>query len=124
MDNQHDRGARHRLLPVSALALAIAATAGPAAACDGKPYTFDITVGQVVVGGGVAIQLDKIKLLDKSPDKYTISVKDDGNILADHMILVQFDSVSFKTRCGSLTIAANRKSMFQHDTLTVNWSYF
>jgi hypothetical protein len=93
-------------------------------ACDGKSYSLDVSVGQIVSGGGLAIQLDKLKLLDDDPDKYTISVKDDSDIIADHVVLVQYDTLSFKTRCGTVTIGADRKSMFHHSVLTVNWSYF
>ena len=103
--------------------LAIAPTS-PAHACDGKSYALDVAVGQVASGGGLAVQLDKLKLLDNVPDKYTISVKDDGDLLADHLILIQYDTLSFKTRCGTVTIGADRKSIFHHNTLTVNWSYF
>jgi hypothetical protein len=103
---------------------AVMAISGQAAACDGKPYSLDIAVGQIAAGGGLAVQLDKIKLLDKVPDKYTISVKDDADLLADHVILTQYDTLSFKTRCGTVTIGADRKSMFTHSTLVVNWSYF
>jgi len=112
-------------LPVLVIGtLAIVATAGNSRACDGKSYSFDIAVGQIASGGGLEIQLDKEKLLDDDPDKYTISVKDDADLIADHVILVQFDSVSFKTRCGTVTIGADRKSMFHHGVLTVSWSYF
>jgi hypothetical protein len=45
-------------------------------------------------------------------------------LLADHVILTQYDTLSFKTRCGTVTIGADRKSMFSHGTLVVNWSYF
>ncbi len=92
-------------------------------ACDGKSYSLDVAVGQIASGGGLQVQLDKIKLLDKTPDKYTISVKDDSDLLGDHVVLVQYDTLSFKTRCGMVTIGADRKSMFQHGVLTVNWSY-
>ncbi len=116
---------RHRRLAALLTVLCAAiALAGQAAACDGKPYTLDIAVGQIAAGGGLAVQLDKIKLLDKVPDKYTISVKDDADLLADHVILTQYDTLSFKTRCGTVTIGADRKSMFNHSTLVVNWSYF
>jgi hypothetical protein len=106
----------------AALATLLAATA--AQACDGKSYTQDIAVGQVAAGGGLAVQLDKIKLLEKDPDKYTISVKDDDTVLADHVILAQYNTLSYKTRCGTVTIGADRKSMFHHSTLTITWSYF
>jgi hypothetical protein len=98
--------------------------AGQGLACDGKSYSLDAAVGQIASGGGLQVQLDKIKLLDKVPDKYTISVKDDADILADHVVLIQHDTLSFKTRCGTVTIGADRKSIFQHGVLTVNWSYF
>jgi hypothetical protein len=111
----------HALL-ASTLALLLAA--GAARACDGKSYSFDLAVGQTVSAGGLAIQLDRIKLLEKDPDKYTISVKDDDTILVDHAVLVQYDTLSYKTRCGTVTIGADRKSMFHHSTLTINWSYF
>ena len=114
-----------RFLP-ALLAGMIAAivAAGRAHACDGKSYSFDIAVGQIASAGGLAIQLDKEKLFDNDPDKYIISVKDDADLIADHVLLVQFDSVSFKTRCGTVTIGADRKSMFHHGVLTVSWSYF
>ena len=105
-------------------ALLVLVTAGRVYACDGKSYSLDVAVGQIASGGGLQVQLDKIKLLDKTPDKYTISVKDDADVLADHVVLPQYDTVSLKTRCGTVTIGADRKSMFQHGTLTVNWSYF
>jgi hypothetical protein len=98
--------------------------AAAAQACDGKSYTEDAAVGQIASGGGLQVQIDKLKLLDKDPDRYTISVKDDNELLADHVVLTQYDTLSYKTRCGTVTIGADRKSMFHHDTLTVNWSYF
>jgi hypothetical protein len=97
---------------------------GNACACDGKSYSLDVAVGQIASGGGLQIQLDRVKLLDDVPDKYTISVKDDADLLADHVVLTQYDTLSFKTRCGSVTIGADRKSVFHHSMLTVNWSYF
>jgi hypothetical protein len=115
---------RRRSPAILAAILAAPALAPTAQACDGKSYSLDVAVGQIASGGGLAIQLDKVKLLDNIPDKYTISVKDDTDILADHVVLVQYDTLSFKTRCGTVTIGADRKSMFNHSTLTVNWSYF
>ena len=97
---------------------------GTGLACDGKSYSLDAAVGQIASGGGLQVQIDKIKLIDNDPDKYIISVKDDADVLADHVKLMQYDTVSFKTRCGKVTIGADRKSMFQHGVLTVNWSYF
>ena len=117
-------GGRIRLGLVSAAMLAAVFLSCSAYACDGKNYSFNMNVGEAASGGGFAVQLDKIKLLDKTPDKYTISVKDDLDVLADHVVLVQYDTLSFKTRCGTVTIGADRKSMFSHGTITVNWSYF
>ena len=97
---------------------------GKGFACDGKSYSLEAGVGQIASGGGLQVQIDKIKLLDNDPDKYIISVKDDTDVLADHVKLMQYDTVSFKTRCGKVTIGADRKSMFNHGVLTVNWSYF
>jgi hypothetical protein len=109
---------------VLAAAFAMACLAGAARACDGKSYTQDVAVGQIASGGGLQVQIDKLRLLDKDPDKYTISVKDDNDVLGDHVVLTQYDTISFKTRCGTVSIGADRKSMFHHNTLTVNWSYF
>jgi hypothetical protein len=105
-------------------AVALPWIAGTAYACDGKGYSLDVAVGQIATGGGLAVQLDRIKLLDHVPDKYTISVKDDADVLADHVSVAQYDTISLKTRCGMVTIGADRKSMFHHSVLTVNWSYF
>jgi len=112
------------LRAVLASALLTICGAAAAQACDGKSYAIDAAVGQIASGGGLQVQIDKLKLLDKDPDRYTISVKDDNDVLADHVVLTQYDTLSFKTRCGTVTIGADRKSMFHHDTLTVNWSYF
>jgi hypothetical protein len=95
-----------------------------ASACDGKNYEFNIAVGGNVSGGGLTVRLDKAKFIDDTPDKYYISVKDDGEILADHALLMQRDTVSFKTRCGTVSIGADRKGMFSSGTLALNWSYF
>jgi hypothetical protein len=103
---------------------ALCLATGSALACDGKSYEFDIAVGGNVSGGGVTVRLDKAKFIDDTPDKYYISVKDDGAVLADHMLLMQRDSLNFKTRCGTLSIGADRKGMFSHGTLALNWSYF
>jgi len=114
------------LAPAGAAAcvLALCLAAGSALACDGKSYEFDIAVGANVSGGGVTVRLDKAKFIDDTPDKYYISVKDDGAVLADHTLLMQRDTVNFKTRCGTLSIGADRKGMFSHGTLALNWSYF
>ncbi len=114
---------RHSLV-LSVGLLAILLTTAAAYACDGKSYSLDLPVGQIASGGGLQIQLDKVKLLDDDPDKYTISVKDDSDLIADHVVLIQYDTLSFKTRCGTVTIGADRKSMFHKSVLTVNWSYF
>jgi hypothetical protein len=111
------------LPPFAACAAALLACGG-ALACDGKSYAFNIAVGATVSGGGLVVRLDRAKFIDDTPDKYTISVKDDGEILADHVLLVQRDTVNFKTKCGTLSIGAERKSMFSSGTLALNWSYF
>ena len=123
MDAPIPRHAAAHARLASAFALLLLA-AGTARACDGKSYSFDLAVGQAVSAGGLAVQLDRIKLLEKDPDKYIVSVKDDDTILADHALLVQYNTLSYKTRCGTVTIGADRKSMFHHSTLTINWSYF
>lgn len=116
---------RHGCLrAVSAGAVTAFLLTGSSFACDGKSYSLDAGVGQIASGGGLQVQINKIKLLDNVPDKYTISVKDDADVLADHVVVAQYDTVSFKTRCGTVSIGADRKSMFHHNTLTVNWSYF
>ncbi len=111
-------------LPQACLCASVLLHAGGAAACDGKSYTFNIAVGATVSGGGLVVRLDRAKFIDDTPDKYTISVKDDGEILGDHVVLLQRDTVNFKTRCGTLSIGANRTSIFSAGTLALNWSYF
>jgi hypothetical protein len=109
---------------VFAAAFAVLLVPGIATACDGKSYDFDIAVGGNVSGGGLTVRLDKVKLLDNVPDKYYISVKDDGEVLADHVLLLQHDTFSAKTRCGTVSIGADRKSVFSRGTLALTWSYF
>jgi hypothetical protein len=113
-----------RLLSGGAYVLAILLMAGSAFACDGKSYEFNIAVGANVSGGGLIVRLDKAKFIDDTPDKYYISVKDDGEVLADHALLMQRDTINFKTRCGTVSIGADRKSLFSNGTLALNWSYF
>lgn len=114
--------ARSPQLVPTVLAFVVAANA--AMACDGRSYTFNIAVGANVSGGGLTVRLDKAKLLSDVPDKYYISVKDDGQILADHALLIQHDTISLKTRCGTVSIGADRVSIFSQGTLALNWSYF
>nr|WP_321986870.1 hypothetical protein [uncultured Lichenicoccus sp.] len=102
---------------------ALASLTTDAAACDGKSYSQGISAGQTVSGGGLVVRLDRARLFDRDLDKYIISVKDDGALLADHVLLVQHGSVDFRTRCGTVSIGAERK-MFSNGTLTVSWSYF
>ena len=97
---------------------------GAAHACDGKSYSYNIAVGSNVSGGGLTVRLDRAKLRDPELDKYYISVKDNGQVLADHAVLVQRDSISLKTRCGMVSIGADRGSVFSHGMLKINWSYF
>jgi hypothetical protein len=103
---------------------AIFLTSTAASACDGKSYTFNVAVGENVSGGGLTVRLDKVKFLDDVPDKYYVSVKDDGTVLADHVLLLQRDTVALKTRCGTVSIGADRKSIFGSGTLALQWSYF
>jgi hypothetical protein len=98
--------------------------AGSALACDGRSYTFNIVAGANVSGGGLTVRLDKAKFLDDVPDKYYVSVKDDGVVLADHAVLIQRATITFKTRCGTVSIGADRASVFSQGTLALNWSYF
>ncbi len=105
-----------------AAALLLATTA--AQACDGKSYSFNMQAGTVVEGGGLAVRLDKAKFVNDTPDKYYISVKDEGVVLADHVMLAQYDSLNFKTRCGTLAIGADRKFSFSAKLVALNWSYF
>jgi len=112
-----------RLAPICGFACMLL-LAGAARACDGKSYSYNIAVGSNVSGGGLTVRLDRAKLRDPELDKYYISVKDDGQVLADHMVLVQRDTVSLKTRCGMVSIGADRGSVFSHGTLKINWSYF
>ncbi len=121
----HHHAARLRLPLTGALcALAIAAPVGAARACDGKSYSFSIQVGGNVSAGGLTVRLDKAKFINDTPDKYTISVKDDGNMLADGALLVQYDTLKLPTKCGTVSIGADRKGMFAGHTLTITWSYF
>jgi len=119
---EHPSTTLWKLAAAGALAALLAAQA--AQACDGKAYSLPITPGAIVEGGGVTVRLDKIKFLDDVPDKYFISVKDDGAVLADHAVLLQYDTLNFKTRCGTLSIGADRKFSFGNKSLTMNWSYF
>jgi len=111
-------------LSCAAAVLVIVFATGSALACDGRSYSFNIAVGANVSGGGLVVRLDKAKFFDEELDKYYISVKDDGDILADHVLLLQRDTISVKTRCGTVSIGADRKSMFSSGTLALNWSYF
>lgn len=104
--------------------LGLLVASGGALACDGHSYAFNIAAGATVTGGGLTIRLDKVKFVDDTPDKYYISVKDDGTILADHMLLAQYDTVNLPTKCGTVSIGANRKSLFGDGLLAINWSYF
>jgi hypothetical protein len=115
---------RHRASALLAGAAIMIALAGHARACDGKSYSLDAAVGEIAAGGGLAVQVDRLKLYDNVPDKYVISVKDDNDLLADHVVLTQYETLSFKTRCGTVSIGADRKSVFHHSTLTIKWSYF
>ena len=126
MDDSLALAVRTRKWPcaLAGAALLMLLASGACRACDGKSYSLDLAIGQIASGGGLAVQLVKMKLRENVPDSYTISVKDDADLLADHVLLEQFDTVSYKTRCGTVTIGADRKSMFHHSILTVNWSYF
>jgi len=119
-----ERSRKRAGLGLGLCVLAVLVAGGHARACDGKSYAFDVAVGANVSGGGLVVRLDKVKLIDDTPDKYTISVKDDGAVLADHVVLMQHDTLNFKTRCGSVSIGADRKSLFGHGVLAINWSYF
>ncbi len=112
------------LLARLAAGSAIFLTSTAASGCDGKSYAFNIAAGENVSGGGLTVRLDKAKFLDDVPDKYYISVKDDGTVLADHALLLQRDTIALKTKCGTVSIGADRKSIFGNGTLALNWSYF
>lgn len=112
------------LRAAGAAALVILRLAGGASACDGKSYSRDVSSGDVVSGGGLVVRLDRVRLIDATPDKYTISVKDDGQLLADHVVLMQFDSLDFKTSCGTVSVGANRNGVFHHGVVSLGWSYF
>jgi hypothetical protein len=109
---------------LAAAALLTASPLATARACDGKSYSLNAAPGASVEGGGLVVRLDKAKFINDTPDKYYISVKDDGQILADHVLLEQYDTVNFKTRCGTVSIGADRKHFFGNGTLNINWSYF
>ena len=118
------RRPRGRWVVAVASVAALALASGGAHACDGKSYEFNIATGANVTGGGLTVRLDQVKLIDDAPDNYYISVKDDGTVLATHMMLKQFTTLEFPTRCGTVSIGAHRKSMFASGQLAVNWSYF
>jgi len=111
-------------ITAAAAAAVILLCATAAQACDGKSYTFNLDPGTTAEGGGLVIRLDKVKYFNETPDKYYISVKDDGTVLADHALLVQYDTLNFKTRCGTLAIGGNRKFSFSSKSVALNWSYF
>ena len=117
------RGLASAVAPTTAACGLVACMTATAAACDGKSYSQSISAGQTVSGGGLVVRLDRARLFDQDPDKYIISVKDDGSILADHVLVVQHGSVDFHTKCGTVSIGADRK-MFGSGPLTVSWSYF
>ncbi len=112
------------LLILGICVLSIFLAARDAVACDGRSYTFNIAVGANVSGGGLTVRLDKAKFLADVLDKYYVSVKDDGEVLADHALLLQRDTITLKTRCGTVSIGADRASFFSNGTLALNWSYF
>jgi hypothetical protein len=114
-----------RLLPaLLTCAATVLACASRADACDGNSYSFNVPVGGIASGGGLIVRLDKAKFINDTPDKYYISIKDNGVVLADHVLLRQFDTVTVKTACGNVSIGADRKSFFGGHTLALNWSYF
>jgi hypothetical protein len=39
-------------------------------------------------------------------------------------LLIQRNSISLKTGCGTVSIGADRASIFSQGTLALNWSYF
>ena len=121
-DFRHRNAACAVTVTAAACALLACATAD-AGACDGKSYSFAISAGQIVSGGGVVVRLDRARLFDNDPDKYIVSVKDDGTLLADHVLLVQHATLDFTTRCGTLSIGGERK-MFSNGAVSLNWSYF
>jgi hypothetical protein len=108
----------------AACAAVLAFATSAAMACDGQSYKLTISPGGIAAGGGLAVRLDKAKLHDEELDKYWVSVKDDGQLLAEHVLLLQRDSLRLKTRCGEVSIGADRKSIMSGSTLTVTWSYF
>ena len=123
MANLRYRNPAGAMAAMAAACAMLACTTAEASACDGKSYSFAISAGQVVSAGGVVVRLDRAKLFDNDPDKYIVSVKDDGSLLADHVLLVQHGSLDFTTKCGTLSIGAERK-MFSSGTLSLSWSYF
>jgi hypothetical protein len=120
---QHPSAMNGPLAPLCGF-VCVLGLASAAHACDGKSYSYTIAVGSNVSGGGLTVRLDRAKLRDPELDKYYISVKDDGQVLADHVVLVQRDTISLKTRCGMVSIGADRGSVFSHGMLKINWSYF
>jgi hypothetical protein len=108
----------------ASVAAIFACGAVPALACDGQSYNLTVSPGGIATGGGLAVRLDKAKLYPEELDKYWVSVKDDGQVLVTHALLKQRDTLRLKTRCGEVSIGADRKSILSGSTLTVTWSYF
>ena len=70
------------------------------------------------------VRLDRARLFDNDPDKYIVSVKDDGTLLADHVLLVQHATLDFTTRCGTAVDSVGSGRCSATGAVSLNWSYF
>jgi len=69
------------------------------------------------------MKLDEI-VLDNVQDVYYVSVKDDGVVLGRHVKMPRRSSITFQTRCGTVTIGGDVMFDSIRTFIDIHWSYF
>jgi len=79
-----------------------------AAACSQKSFGAYLSVGEEGGADGLTIVLNKVQFNKEAADVYWITITDEGVVLGSHLKIQQHDSLEFRTRCGIMTIGAER----------------
>lgn len=80
-------------------------------ACDGKEASAYIAVGKShSFAGNLRIIFLGGKFDKDLPDEYFITVIDEGTVLAKRAAFKQYETLEFKTRCGTLVVGSGTRS--------------
>jgi len=117
----------HVVLGIALWSLLVAgvAVATPKAGCVDRKELI-LRIGGTDSFGPLKFRLDSANLKEIGPDDYQISLKDEDTdaILANHLLVIQRQTIQVKTKCGDVSIGMDRAGAGSDGYYRINISTF